>query len=101
MYEWDDRKNHANRHKHGIDFADAARIFEASVPVFEAEDRRRNYGEPRIRAIGMCAEDLLYVVYTPRGDTRRIISARRASRAEERLYHTHLQRRTQTSGEPD
>jgi uncharacterized protein len=37
--EWDEAKREANIVKHGIDFVDAAAIFER--PFVEAEDRRR------------------------------------------------------------
>jgi uncharacterized protein len=43
--EWDERKRRANVVKHGIDFVDAARVFEGAV--LEAEDLRRDYGERR------------------------------------------------------
>ena len=64
-FEWDITKNTANIAKHGIDFRDAARIFEG--PVLEQTDRRREYGEDRIAAIGETMGLELYVVYTMRG----------------------------------
>ncbi len=49
-FEWDAAKNAANVAKHGINFEDAARIFEG--PVLEQIDIRRDYGEERIIAFG-------------------------------------------------
>jgi hypothetical protein len=50
-------------------------------------DERRAYGETRYRATGQLQiVSLVSVVYTMRGDRVRIISARRASRAERRTY---------------
>jgi uncharacterized DUF497 family protein len=51
----------------------------------EAIDVQRGYDEQRFTIIGRAASDLLVVVYTERGDRIRIISARRAERAEPTL----------------
>jgi uncharacterized protein (DUF4415 family)/uncharacterized DUF497 family protein len=55
-FESDAAKNTANFAKHGIDFQDAVRIFEG--PVLEKIDRRRDYGEERIAAVGVAIWDL-------------------------------------------
>jgi uncharacterized protein len=83
-FEWDPDKNAANIAKHGIDFEDAVRIFEG--PVLESSDERRDYGEVRIIAFGVVDGRELAVVYTMRGGSRRIISARRAHRRERKAY---------------
>lgn len=83
-FEWDAAKNTANLAKHGIDFRDAVQIFER--PVLEQTDRRRDYGEERIVAVGVAMGLELYVVYTIRRGKRRIISARRANRDERKAY---------------
>jgi uncharacterized protein (DUF4415 family) len=62
-----------NLDEHGVDFLHAALIFEN--PVVEAEDSRSDYGEIRIRALGHMDDDYYLVVYTWRGNARRIISA--------------------------
>jgi uncharacterized DUF497 family protein len=82
--EWDAAKNAANIAKHGVDFEDAIRIFEA--PVLESTDERRDYGEVRTVAFGVVDDRELVVVYTVRGEHRRIISARRAHRRERKAY---------------
>jgi uncharacterized protein len=64
----------------GIAFERAAEIF--TDRTLEWADERRNYGESRLRAVGESASELLNVVYTRRGQTVRIISARRANRKE-------------------
>jgi uncharacterized protein len=84
-FEWDAAKNAANVTKHGIGFEDAARIFEG--PVLEQIDHRRDYGEERVAVTGVTMGLELFVVYTVRGDNRRIISARRASRYERDAYY--------------
>ena len=87
-FEWDPAKRETNLRKHGIDFIDAAHIFEGLV--LEHEDQRRDYGEPRVVALGRVEELLLAVVYTPREAAFRIISARKANRDEKAAYR-HLQ----------
>ncbi len=87
-FEWDAPKNAANIVKHGIDFADACRIFEG--PVLERIDDRRDYGETRFAAVGVVDGRVLYVVYTTRGPSRRVISARRANGHEREAYREAL-----------
>ena len=55
-------------------------------PVIAHIDSRREYGEVRIRAIGMVGGVLLHCVYTQRGDVRRVISLRYANRKERNGY---------------
>ncbi len=83
-FEWDEGKNEANVAKHGVDFDEAIGMFDG--PVLESIDDRRDYGETRIAATGVAQGRELLVVYTMRGEVRRIISARRARRNERRAY---------------
>jgi uncharacterized DUF497 family protein len=85
-FEWDENKNQENIKKHGISFKRATKIF--SGHVLEWIDNRYDYSEERIIAIGRSEQTILYVIYTWRGDTRRIISARRATKDERRKYLT-------------
>lgn len=89
-FEWDPEKSEATLGKRGFDFARAARIF-AGV-LIEFEDRRRDYGEVRIRAIGEVEGDVFAVVYTLRGDVVRIISARLANRRERGQWQSSVKR---------
>jgi uncharacterized protein len=85
-FEWDEEKDAANIKNHGIDFLDAALIFEN--PRMEATDDRADYGELRCIALGLSGETVLHVVYTWRGDdVVRIISARRANRHDAEKYY--------------
>ena len=72
-FEWDESKRSANIDKHGADFRLAAAIF--SGPTLEADDAREDYGELRRLALGRVGTEYLVVVYTLRGETRRLISA--------------------------
>jgi uncharacterized DUF497 family protein len=88
-FAWDSNKNRRNRRVHGIDFADAARIFEGST--YEVVDDREDYGEVRILAFGQIGNMIVAVVYTDRnGDERRIISARKARSHEIRVYYQEV-----------
>jgi uncharacterized DUF497 family protein len=87
--DWDPAKSEANLRERGFDFAFATLIFDG--PAFEVEDRRKDYGERRMVAIGIADGIHLTVVYTDRliagGESlRRIISARRSNRRERAIY---------------
>lgn len=92
LFEWDPVKARANLRKHGVGFPAAARIFEGLV--VERSDDREDYGEERIVALGTVNVQVLHVVYTWRGEARRIISARRAEAHERRIYGEVLARRS-------
>ena len=64
----------------GLDFEDAALIFEGIT--VEVEDTRKNYGEPRIICYGMLAGRLVVVGYTPRGAVRHVFSMPKANDRE-------------------
>jgi uncharacterized DUF497 family protein len=89
--EWDAVKDRANRTKHGVDFATAARVF-ADPDLVIVEDRTADNGERRWHALGLAgAQPLLVVVHVYREaengeEIVRIISARKASKREGRLY---------------
>lgn len=79
LFEWDSKKDAANRKKHGISFKEACEIFKG--PVLTAEDTREDYGEVRLISIGALAGlVVVVVVYTDREGRTRIISARKANR---------------------
>jgi uncharacterized DUF497 family protein len=86
LFEWDERKRHANLAKHHIDFLDVTRVFDG--PVFERVDSRQ--GEERVVAIGSIEGVEIVVIYVTRGQRRRIISASRAHRSERQDYANHL-----------
>lgn len=88
-FEWDDRKERANIAKHGISFAQAARIFEAFTLSWS--DRRAAYGEERAISIGQLGSAaILVVAHTDRQGRCRIISARPANRNERQRYDQAL-----------
>ena len=94
-FSWDARKSVGNLRERGFDFAFATLIFDG--PTLEKEDRRRDYGERRVIALGEADGIGLAVVYTDRVDgggadsLRRIISARVSNRRERQAYRQAIQ----------
>ena len=89
-FEWDEAKSRWTRDTRGFGFDVAALVFDG--PTVEVIDERRDYGEERIIAIGRVEREILTVVFTDRGDIRRIISARRANRQERMLWRQFASR---------
>jgi uncharacterized protein len=94
-FSWDSRKSAANLATRGFDFAFASLVFDG--PTLEQDDRRRDYGERRVVAVGLAQGLALTVVYTDRPtadhDTaRRIISARRSNHHERQAFEEALGR---------
>lgn len=85
VFEWDENKRTANIAKHKVDFAWALYIWDQ--PTFDRPDRRQDYGEERLVTYGVVADLVLAVVWTPRGDAIRLISARKANEDERKAYH--------------
>ena len=96
-FEWDPEKERINTTKHKVDFRAASRIWEGIV--LESMDDRRDYGEIRIQALGEVDGRLMVVVFTWRGTTRRIISARKANPREQRRFEATIRRKGE--GSPD
>lgn len=84
-FEWDEAKSEACFRERGFDFAYAACAFFDPDRLIQA-DTRRSYGEERYQLLGKIEQRLFVVVYTPRDDVLRIISARKANQREVRHY---------------
>lgn len=85
LFEWNDAKAELNRRKHGIEFADAAKAFD-DPNLYFIEDIAHSHGEVRMIALGLSGLMLLTIVFVERGDTIRIISVRRSTKEEQRIY---------------
>ena len=85
IVEWDDNKAEMNWKKHRIHFEDAALIFLDENRIDEFDEEHSDYEERR-KVIGM-VENILFVVYTERGEKLRLISARNATRREKEDYY--------------
>lgn len=95
-FEWDEAKRLANLRKHGIDFVDVPAVFEGDIVT--VEDDRYNYGEQRFITLGLLQGRVVAIVHTERDDSlrdgeaerTRIISARKATRYEQRTYFEQI-----------
>jgi hypothetical protein len=84
-YQWDANKAKANFEKHGVMFADAIGVFDDPIALNmedpDAED------EQRFLATGLdLIGRVLIIVYTYRGNQVRLISARKATKREIKIY---------------
>jgi hypothetical protein len=85
-FDWDPLKAARNRLKHRVGFGEAATAFEdpRSITIPDVE---HSNGEERCILIGLsAAQRLLVVVHVDRGETVRLISARRATWRERLIY---------------
>ena len=88
-FEWDEQKNISNQLKHSISFTEAAQVFLDPL-CLRKQDRYEN-AEQRWQAIGeINGVALVLVAHTQKelegGEVIRIISARRATKAERKYY---------------
>lgn len=86
-YTWDERKNRANRKKHGVSFETACLVFEDPFHI-SVQDREVD-GEARWQTIGMVGGvHVLVVAHTVDEESEliRILSARKATRRERSIY---------------
>ena len=91
--EWDENKNQQNKRKHHISFETASYVF-ADPFRLERYDHseNNNRNEDTFQTIGKVG-DVLFVVFTERINTYRIISARLADAEERRLYYGNSKKR--------
>ena len=83
--EWDAKKAASNLRKHGIDFADAALVFEDDLALTKQD--LHSHHEERFVTLGCDPQGrLVIVVYTLRGERLRLIMAREATSKERRQY---------------
>ena len=84
-YEWYSEKERINIEKHGIDLGMVKEVFDDPFHV-EQYDETHSGLEDRWQVLGKSG-DVLFVVYTERGETCRIITAREAEPEERRIYY--------------
>ena len=78
-FEWNEAKARSNFAKHGVSFQEASTVFGDPLSV-SASDAARSREEDRFVTIGVSSVlNTVVVAHTDRGDSIRIISARRAT----------------------
>lgn len=84
--EWDEVKAQSNLAKHGVSFEEASTVFDDPLAL-TFNDHQHSDSEARYVTIGYSAQlRLLLVINTARDDNIRLISARKATSAERKLY---------------
>jgi len=90
-FEWGPEKAQSNLEKHGISFAKAIELFSSRAEYLEIYDEHHSEMEDRFIVIGPVSSRIIVMIYSESSeDTFRIISARKATRREVRLYREHM-----------
>lgn len=87
-FEWDENKNQTNQKKHGISFEEAKAVFFDDDAIL-FDDPEHSKGEERFLIIGQIQEKSVCIVshcYRDKENTIRIISARKATKNEKKIY---------------
>lgn len=85
-FEWDVNKAKSNLNKHDISLEEAQTVFKDDLSI-TVSDPDHSGDEERLITVGQSSEKrLLVVIHTERGKTIRLISARKANRAEHKKY---------------
>jgi len=88
QYTWNELKQQINLNKHGLNFAEAEKVF--AGPTFTFEDNRKDYGEHRWVTIGLLGDKVVVIVHTETEREIRIISMRKANKNEQLLFFRNL-----------
>ncbi len=87
-FSWDDKKNSANQRKHGISFEEAQTVFFDEYAI-EFEDPDHSETEDRFLLLGLSQKLRVLVIchcFRKTESEIRIISARRATKKEQKVY---------------
>lgn len=85
-FEWDPKKAEANRHKHGINFHEAATVLGDPLAI-TFKDPDHSLDEDRFLTFGLSRfNQMLVVSHAYRGEKLRIISARLMTPQERNIY---------------
>jgi uncharacterized protein len=87
-FTWSPAKRLSNLRLHGLDFLDAARVFEGATFTFE--DDRFAYPEQRFVTLGLLSGVPVSIVHTETTHEIRIISFRKATNREADTFFTHV-----------
>jgi uncharacterized protein len=87
-FEWDERKNRENQHKHGVSFEEAETVFfdENAIQYYDPDHSR---DEDRFIMLGISLKPRVLVVchcFRAGDSIIRLISARKANKEEAKTY---------------
>ena len=89
-FEWDPEKADSNIQKHGVSFDEASTVFGDPLSLL-MPDPDHSADEERYVVLGVSAQQqLLVVAFAERPPNTRLISARRATRAERKRYEEEI-----------
>jgi len=94
QFEWDPRKDFANRRKHGVSFSEARTVFSDDQALL-IDDPDHSLEEDRFILLGLSARARVLAVshcYRKGEGVIRVISARKATRREQALYNERWRR---------
>jgi len=87
-FAWDKKKREKNLKKHGLDFEKAHIVFKGAT--FTIPDTRFDYGEERFATLGLLEADVVVIVHTEDKKEIRIISMRKGTRNEQKIYFENI-----------
>jgi len=91
MFEWDEAKRLTTLEKHDLDFYDVIGVFDQDYLRLHGQSET----EKREIAVGILNRRSIAVIYTMRGNTTRIITARNARRDEREKLDAYLAGRSE------
>lgn len=87
--EFDPEKRARTLRTRGLDFAEADRLWNAGQITLTVETYPGT-DAVRYHTMGKIADGVIVVIWTPRGDERRVISMRKANAKERRIFAAHV-----------
>ena len=87
-FSWSESKRQRNLQEHGLDFVDAARVFDG--PTYTYEDDRFDYSDQRFVTLGLLEGLGVSIVHTESRRLIRIISFRKATKHEQTIFFKNL-----------
>ena len=85
---YDPAKRERTLQERQLDFEEALIVFRGLV--YTEEDDRHDYGERRLITVGLLRGRMVIIVWTQRGQTRHIISFRKANDREKAKYKDRM-----------
>lgn len=89
VISFDSGKREWTLRQRGLDFLDAALVFERETFTFD--DRRRDCGERRRITVGFLAGRMVIVGWVGRGKARHVFSMRKANEREIKTYRQQFE----------
>ena len=89
LFEWDDNKSRINLEKHGVTFEEAESVFQDDDALLMDDPDHSSYEEDRFLIIGFSVKSRILLVchcYRQNDEMIRIISARKATKNEQKAY---------------